>query len=229
MTIDTPLLEAQRVGRRHPDGQAWLLKDVSIQVHPGEAVAVQGPSGAGKTLLLRALALLDPIDEGEIRFHGHCPRHHDVPDTRRQAIYLHQRPELTGPTVEAALRLPFTLAVHRGRDFDRPWIAERLERLGRDASFFAQPTSELSGGEQQIVALLRAMQLDPVVLLLDEPTASLDAQASGAIERLVLDWKAERPDQRAFVWVGHDTAQATRMTDRVIPLRHGRLDQEASP
>ena len=102
-----------------------------------------------------------------------------------------------------------------------------LTHLGRDESFLDKPVGELSGGESQLVALLRAVQLDPKVLLLDEPTASLDAEATAAVETLVADWQAESAGARAVVWVSHDTGQAERglRTEQLFrgPLPGGRL------
>jgi putative ABC transport system ATP-binding protein len=218
------LLEARGVGRRVPGGDGWLLREVTLGARPGERLALLGPSGAGKSLLLRALALLDPLDEGAVLWHGQPIADADVPAFRRQAIYLHQRPALFDGDVEANLREPFSLHAHREHVFDRDWVLGRLAALGRDDSFLARSQRDLSGGEAQIVALLRALQLAPSLLLLDEPTAALDQATAAAVERLVSDWLAERPDARALVWVSHDPSQAERMADRKALLRGGRLE-----
>ena len=152
----TPLLHARNLARRHPDGQQWLLDDVSLQLHPGTRLSVTGPSGSGKTLLLRALALLDPLHGGQVCWKGHPVSRDGVPHFRGQAIYLHQRPALLEERVEAALQRPFALAAHRSRQFDTGRITELLGRMGRDADFLDKSVGELSGGETQIVALLRA-------------------------------------------------------------------------
>ena len=109
----------------------------------------------------------------------------------------------------------------------RPWILELLGRLGRARSFLANRVADLSGGEIQIVALLRAVQLDPSVLLLDEPTAALDGQTTTAVEQLLKDWVAESPDNRAMVWVTHDTDQAGRVAERTLCIQRGRLRHSA--
>ena len=226
MISTAAILEGIHLGRRHPDQPRWLLEDVSLGVRPGEALAVTGASGSGKTLLLRALAMLDPLDAGEVRFHDKTLHHHVVPDFRRQAIYLHQRPVMLGDTVEETLRQPFSLAVHRERRFERERIVELLGRVGRDESFLDKSTANLSGGESQIVALLRALQLDPAILLLDEPTAALDRPAAAAVEHLLRDWLLEAPPDRALVWVGHDTAQIERVADRILHIEAGRMIRE---
>jgi len=217
-------IEALGLARRNPDGGGWLLDHVSLRVAPGARIAVSGPSGSGKTLLLRALAMLDPIDEGELLFEGRPVPRERIPDYRRRVIYLHQRPALIEARVEAALRRPFALGVHRGRSFDRRRIVRMLEYLGRDEGFLGKPVADLSGGESQLVALLRAVQLDPSALLLDEPTAALDPDASRAVEGLVDDWFEEQPEARAVLWVTHNARQAGRMGSRVLRIDKGKID-----
>jgi putative ABC transport system ATP-binding protein len=222
----TALLEARDVGRRVPTGsgpeERWLVRRISVAVGPGERIAIVGPTGAGKTVLLRAMALLDPLDEGEILWRGRPIDDAAVPGFRRRAIYLHQRPALVEGTVEANLRRPFEFAVSTG-GYDPVRVKETLRGLGRDPSFLAKPTADLSGGEAQIAAFLRAIQLDPLVLLLDEPTAALDREAASALERLVESWFRAGEGDRALVWVSHDHDQARRMTGRVIRLSAGRM------
>jgi putative ABC transport system ATP-binding protein len=217
------LLEARNLRRWHPDHRHWLLDDISLTIAAADRLAVAGPSGAGKTLLLRALALLDPLDGGQICWQGSPVWHDRVPLLRKAAIYLHQRASLLGEKVEAALQRPFSLAVHRDRQFDRPRITTWLARLGRDGSFLQKSVAELSGGEIQIAALLRALQLDPHILLLDEPTAALDPQTALTVEALLDDWVGQSADGRAFVWVTHDADQAQRVGRRILHVQEGRI------
>ena len=222
----TPLiLEAKRISRRHPDGRPSLLDDVSLAIRGGVRLAVVGDSGSGKTLLLRAMGLLDALDRGEILWKGRAIAPAMVPRFRRQVLYLHQRPVLLGETVENALRQPFTLAAHRGRSFDRMRLLEALASVDRDASFFSKRAGELSGGEIQLTALLRAIQLEPAVLLLDEPTASLDPKTTHSAEKLLVQWVNQRPEERALAWVTHDEAQAGRVAQRVLRMQAGRLEE----
>jgi putative ABC transport system ATP-binding protein len=222
MSVDHPLLEARRLARRHPDGRRWLLDDVSLAIHPGQRIALAGPSGAGKTLLLRALAMLDPTEAGEIHWRGRRVERGAIPCFRSQAMYLHQRAALIESTVELALERPFSLHVHRHRRFDADRAVTFLERLGRDGSFLEKQARELSGGEIQLVALARALQLEPCVLLLDEPTAALDPATSRAVEDLIDEWVRESSD-RAVVWVSHDAEQSQRVGRIHFRMDAGRL------
>lgn len=217
------LLEVRNLTRRHPDGRRWLLDDVSLGIRGGERLAVVGPSGSGKTLLLRAMARLDPVDGGEVRFRGDRIRHDGVPGFRRQAIYLHQRPALPGETVAAVLQQPFSLAAYRRQSFDSDRIVGLLESLHRDDSFLAKRTADLSGGEIQLVALLRALQLDPTILLLDEPTAALDPRTTRAVEELLVAWVEKTKEIRAMVWVTHDADQAARVAQQVLSMDRGKI------
>ena len=220
-------IEVRGIGRRDPGGDNWLIRDVSFVVNAGQRLAILGPTGAGKTVLLRALALLDPLDAGSIHWRGRAVQGEGVPAYRAQVIYLHQRPALLDGSVEQNLRHPFTLKTHQGRRFDRERVQELLESLGRDATFLGKSSRDLSGGEAQIVALLRAVQLDPAVLLLDEPTASLDPVTAHAVEELLDAWFAAGQASRALVWVSHDFDQAHRVTSQRLSMRHGRLEAES--
>jgi putative ABC transport system ATP-binding protein len=220
---DSSALAASAIGRRHPRSEGWLIRDVSLALRPGDRLAIRGPSGAGKTVLLRALAVLDPLDAGAIHWNGKPVRGELIPTFRSQVIYLHQRPALFEGSVRANLEQPFALKVFRGRRFERDRAVGLLKELGRDASFLEKPACDLSGGEAQLVALLRAIQLAPKILLLDEPTAALDAHATQTVEQLIDCWFGEQPGQRAFVWISHDAEQARRVAGRTLEMHSGQL------
>lgn len=217
------LLEAHGVGRRKPNGNGWLLREIDLSLHGGSRLAVVGATGSGKTLLMRALARLDSTDVGEILWRGAPIQGNAIPRFRRQAIYLQQRPALVEGTVEDNLRLPFTLRVHRQEAFSAEAVLSLLAEVDRTRRFLKRSTRDLSGGEAQIVALLRAIQLRPTVMLLDEPTAALDDASTRMIERLIGHWFDERPSERAFVWVSHNREQVARVAREVMTMIDGRL------
>lgn len=221
-----PLLSARDLGRRRPGTNEWLIRGLSLAVEPGERVAVVGPTGAGKTVFLRAMALLDPIQSGSVHWKNRLVTGDFVPFYRSRAVYLHQRAAFDEAAVEHALTRPFETRVHRGRTYDRARAIELFESVGRSESFLAQSTRNLSGGESQLVALARAILLDPEALLLDEPTASLDAATARLVERLIERWREEGRGRRSLVLVSHDVDQTRRLADRRLLLSSTGLSQE---
>lgn len=218
------MLEARSIARRA--GDAWLLRPLDLRIAAGERLALSGPSGAGKTVLLRALALLDPLDEGEVLLDGRSIEPGAVPAYRCRVSYLHQAPALVDNTVEANLRLPFRLDAHRHQSFDRSRAMDLLRRLGKDEAFLGRRRGELSGGEAQIAALVRMLQLQPSILLLDEPTASLDPGSAELARRLLREWQRADADSRAYLWITHDEALAKQVADRFLHLEDGRLSSQ---
>jgi putative ABC transport system ATP-binding protein len=209
------VLSATRLGRRINDG--WIWRGVDVQLTTGENLAIVGPTGAGKSLLLRCLAGLDAADEGRITIDDKPLDEWQMPAYRARVVYLHQRPALWEGTVEDNLRAVFRLAAHRSKGYDRAVAIRRLDAFDRDAAFLEKDAADLSGGEAQIVALTRAFSVEPSVLLLDEPSASMDATATEQAEELVARWVAEASG-RASVWTSHDGAQVERVTDRTLTL-----------
>lgn len=220
-----PLLSVSKIGRNFQGD--WIWQDLSFDLFAGDRLAIVGPSGVGKSLLLRSLVGLDPIDQGQITFQRQDLATLAMPQFRCQVMYLHQQPALLEGTVESNLQQAYQLAIHRHRTYDRPKILQALSHLDRPVSFLERPVEQLSGGERQIVACLRSLQLSPQVLLLDEPTASLDGAATEQLEALIGQWQESDP-ARASVWTSHDPAQLDRVTTRQIVLSPG-LSPGSSP
>ena len=195
-----------------------VWRDVNFTVSPGSRLLIDGPSGSGKSLLLRAVAGLDPSD-GECRLHGKTPAEWGVPRYRSRVMYVPQRPSFAPGTVSDAMAQPFGFGVHQHRAWDEGRAAELLEALGRDAALLRQDVDTLSGGQQQSVALARALQLDPQLLLLDEVTAALDHQLARLTEDYVVAWSAS--GERALLWVGHDDEAKKRIATDQYSLGGG--------
>ena len=221
--IAGPLLAAQEIGRQTQQG-VWLLKGINLEICAGDQLSLIGKAGSGKSLLLRALALLDSCNEGMLRWEDAPILPREIPQFRSRVAYLPQKPAIWGHSVEDSLRSPFELKVHQAKNFDRPALVQRLALVGRDETFLEKQVSNMSGGEAQITALLRTLQLDPSVLLLDEPTASLDPQTTAQVEHLISAW-CEEDTRRAFLWVSHDLELAQRLGRRQLKMEAGRLQE----
>jgi putative ABC transport system ATP-binding protein len=190
-----------------------VLSGVSLAI-PSGSTAVVGPSGSGKSTLLRLLNRLADPDEGVVRFHDTDVRELDPLDLRRRVGLVPQLPAPVPGTVADNIAYGPRL---RGQEVDP---GPPLVLAGLDASFAERDASKLSVGEQQRVMLARALALEPEVLLLDEPTASLDSVATSAVEDALLHLHGV-----SLVLVTHDRAQAERLADRTIELEAGRVTE----
>ncbi|MGF1604121.1 MAG: ATP-binding cassette domain-containing protein [Thermosynechococcaceae cyanobacterium] len=213
--MSLPILTAIQMGRKL-EGQ-WIWQNLDFELQPGERLAIVGPSGVGKSLFLRAVAGLDPIQTGQLTFKGQSLSTLSMPQYRAQVIYLHQRPALMEGSVEFNLRQVYRLMLHRQKAYSQEQILQYLAPLNRDDDFLQRSVDNLSGGEAQIVACLRALQLSPQVLLLDEPTASMDEATAQQIESLIRQWQ-QADARRACIWTSHNTNQIERVTDRKFIL-----------
>ncbi|MDH4365801.1 MAG: ABC transporter ATP-binding protein [Acidimicrobiia bacterium] len=205
-------------------GAVRAVDDVSLEVAPGETVAVVGPSGSGKSTLLRAIAGLEPLVGGEIRAGGRSLA--GVPVPQRDVGLMFQDHALF-PHLDVAGNVAFGLRMKRwpaGRQ--RARVAELLELVGL-AGLERRAVHELSGGEAQRVALARALAPEPALLMLDEPFGSLDrvlreqltAEVRGLLQEL----------GQTALHVTHDQGEAFALADRVAVLAAGRLVQVGEP
>jgi putative ABC transport system ATP-binding protein len=200
-----------------------ILDGVSLDVASGETVAIVGPSGAGKSSLLRLLDRLDEPTGGTVYLDGTDYRTIPPERLRKRVGLVPQNPALRTGTVRENVTIGPRL---RGETVGEERLAALLDAVGLDG-YADRSTGDLSGGEAQRVAIARTVANDPEVLLLDEPTASLDSAAEAEVERLLADLLAS--GDRTVVLVTHDERQAERLADRVARLRGGRIVDVGTP
>jgi len=205
-----PLFELRDVTLSR-DGKV-ILDDVSAAIPEG-AACIAGPSGSGKSSLLRLLDRLRDPDRGEVRYRGRDVRTYEPLELRHRVALVPQLPALIEGTVADNIRFAARLA---GRT---PDIGAILTHAGLDPSFADRDASRLSVGEQQRVMLARALAQEPEVLLLDEPTSALDEQARDSVEATLDRLRQELG--LSYVLVTHDPDQAERMSGWCLRLALG--------
>ena len=222
----TPILSAHNLSAPLHEREP-ALRGVDFELRSGERVLLTGPSGSGKTTLLRALVLLEP-SSGEVRLDGESVGPGRVRELRRRVAWVPQAPVAVAPTVDENLAFARSVAGDGGtgargrhRQLASPETRARqeslVEALGLAHLDRSRRFDSLSGGEQQRLALVRSLTSDPQVLLLDEPTASLDPESVADVIRVVETWCHSGPD-RALVWVSHRMDEVREVVTRSLDL-----------
>jgi ABC-type polar amino acid transport system ATPase subunit len=231
-----PLLEAVEIHKRY--GRNDVLQGVSFGVQRGDVKAVLGPSGSGKSTMLRCLALLEPIDAGEVKLEGRTigtrpagQRVVRLPERelarqRSDIGMVFQRFNLF-PHLSALgnVMIGLTEVRRRSKHDAREIASGMLERVGLADRMRHYP-SELSGGQQQRVAIARALVMNPKVMLFDEPTSALDPELVGEVLAVMEELAAEG---MTMVVVTHEVGFAKRVADRVLMMDEGQIIEDGPP
>lgn len=202
--VAEPLLRVQGLARQG-------LAETSFSLEAGRCLAISGASGSGKTLLLRAIADLDP-NHGEVLLAGRCRSAMSAPEWRRRVVYVAAEAGWWADAVGAHFQ-------------DRKAASALLTELGLPEDALDWPVMRLSTGERQRLALARAVALTPSVLLLDEPTSGLDPGATLAVEALL---RRQMTRGAALVLVSHDPGQVARLAGRRMEMTDGVLRDAAA-
>ncbi|MBO0812733.1 MAG: TOBE-like domain-containing protein [Microlunatus sp.] len=226
-------IEVSHVSKRFGDFVA--VDDVNLSIPTGQLTALLGPSGGGKSTLLRIIAGLESADTGTIMIEGTDATR--LPPQRRNVGFVFQhyavfkhlsvaRNVAFGLEIRAAPRLPLTAARRRDRARIKRRVDELLD-LVHLSQFSQRLPSQLSGGQRQRMALARALAVEPTVLLLDEPFGALDAK----VRKELRDWLRRLHEEVhvTTVFVTHDQEEALEVSDRIVVINEGRIEQIGTP
>jgi phospholipid/cholesterol/gamma-HCH transport system ATP-binding protein len=207
-------------GLRKSFGSLQVLKDVSFSVNPGELFVIMGPSGSGKSVLLKQIIGLIPPDAGEILIQGESAQNPDIRSKYRMAMVFQSAALLNSLSVGENVGL--YLSEHQ---LKRPSeiasiVSQKLEAVGLKGIEDRAP-SELSGGMQKRVAIARAMVVDPQLILFDEPTAELDPLMAVTVGEEILKLKTR--SHATTILVTHDRGLAFAIGDRIAMIDEGRI------
>ncbi|MGE3334264.1 MAG: sulfate/molybdate ABC transporter ATP-binding protein [Rhodospirillaceae bacterium] len=219
-------IEIRNVSKRFDSFTA--VRDLTLEVRPGELVALLGPSGSGKTTLLRIIAGLEHANEGQILFDGDDAAAKRVGERRVGFVFQHYALFRHMSVFEnVAFGLRVAPAERRMSTSDIKNRVLSLLSLVQLDKLAARYPSQLSGGQRQRVALARALAIEPLVLLLDEPFGALDAKVRKELRR----WLRRLHDDMGLtsIFVTHDQEEALELADRVVVMNQGAIEQIGTP
>ncbi len=221
-----PILETRNLTKIY--GQNVIFKDVTLEVKEGETIVIIGPSGTGKSTLLRCINLLTPNDGGQVFLDGMeiTARGYDQDEVRQHIGMVFQNFLLFNHlTAFDNVMIGLTKVRKMAKDRAREKAMEELNRVGLADRADHYP-GQLSGGQQQRVAIARALAMDPRVMLFDEPTSALDPELIGVV--LGVMEKLAR-DRMTMLVVTHEMGFAREVADRIVFMEKGSIVEEGSP
>lgn len=218
------IIELEKIHKNYDDLQ--VLKDVNMKIKKGTSTALVGPTGSGKTVLLRLINLLEKPSSGTVYFEGiDANTSSNVRlKIRRQMGMVFQKPLAFKSSVYD--NVAFGLKIRGDKRDIKNRIKETLETIGLKG-YENRNALKLSGGETQRLALARAMITDPKLLLLDEPTANLDPISTKKMEELIL--KINNESETTLILTTHNLSQGQKLSDRMVILNDGHILQSGTP
>ena len=197
--------------------QRQILNKVNLEVQAGDFLTLTGPSGGGKSTLLKIIASLISPSDGEIIFEGQNQRDYEITTYRQLVSYCFQQPSLFGQTVADNLQFPFVI---RNEASSQVQIEQALTKVNLPTSYLNKNITELSGGEKQRVALLRNTMFPPKILLLDEVTVGLDARSIEIVHQFIKQLWQEA--DLTIIQITHNQAELSQAA-KVLWLEEGSL------
>mgnify|MGYP000105980524 CR=1 FL=1 len=223
------ILRAENV--RKTFGAIQALRGVDLSLYRGELLAIVGDNGAGKSTLLKVIAGIYPPDSGRILIEGKEVHFHNPMDARKMGIEMVFQDFMLCPDLDVVsntfLGREITSYQFLNKKLMIKILKEKLKDLKFDIPNIKKKVKFLSGGQQQMVAILRTLMFDPKILLLDEPTANLSAAA--AMEVMAFIKELIRARNISGIFVAHDLPSIIKYSDRILVMRHGRIIAERLP
>ena len=215
-------IEVENISKKFGDFVA--LEDVSVTIPTGQLTALLGPSGGGKSTLLRIIAGLESTDSGTVTIEGKEATH--LPPQKRNVGFVFQH-YAAFKHMTVAKNVAFGLTIRKRPKDEIEARVDELLRLVHLDGFAHRYPSQLSGGQRQRMALARALAVQPRVLLLDEPFGALDA----TVRKELRAWLRRLHDEVhvTTVFVTHDQEEAMEVAEQIVVLNHGRIEQMGSP
>ena len=221
------LVEIRELRKRFGDNE--VLKGITLDVEPGEVIAIIGKSGSGKSTLLRCINGLESFEAGKLSVQGQSLKHGDAAAMRelRQRVGMIFQSFNLFPHLSAGrnVMLAPTLVQQKDRAQAETQARRRMDRVGLAEKFDAMP-DQLSGGQQQRVAIARARAMEPAVLLCDEITSALDPELVGEVLRVV---ESLADEGMTLLMVTHEMGFARKVSDRVVFMHQGRVHEMGPP
>lgn len=210
-----PLLEFQNVSFIRDN--KTILKDITTSINEGDYISIVGPSGSGKSTFLKLCCHLISPTEGTITYKNKSIMEHKSIELRKNIAYCFQTPYLFGETVMDNISFPYTI---RGSEVDLQRSEELFLLFNLDKEYLRKDVKNLSGGEKQRIALIRALLFMPEVLLLDEVTSSLDVDNTLVVENVM---KSLNQNGTTIIWVTHNLEQSKRNAHKVLTIESGEI------
>lgn len=238
MATSDKLIQVQNLKKYYNKGSLHALDDVSVDINKGDVMVVIGPSGSGKSTLLRSLNLLETPTDGAILFHGIdiTKKKHKVEDGHVIKVNIDTHREKMGMVFQHFNLFPhktilqnMTLAPikvkHMSKEEAEAKARALLARVGLEDRTEAYPI-QLSGGQKQRVAIVRALMMEPEVMLFDEPTSALDPEMVGEVLEVMKELAASG---MTMVVVTHEMGFAKEVGNRILFMADGKLLEEGTP
>lgn len=194
-----------------------IINDISLSVDKGDFISIIGSSGSGKSTFLKLISNLISPTKGNIYYKGKKFDDYNPTDLRKEIGYIFQNPYLFGDNVKENLKYPYQI---RNLSLDMDRVEELFSLFQMECGYINRDVKNLSGGEQQRIALIRSLLFMPEVLLLDEITSALDEENKKIVEEVIFSLNEQG---KTILWVTHDLKQSRKYSKKILEIHKGEV------